>query len=243
MRISAFWASCLAYLCLSTPALASVTITPDQLDNWVQRYTYETLQSYQFSSLEVCPLRFPQVTITFPEAKTVHDITVEPNSPLSKRYSNRSVVRLTLTGPSGLVRRIGIPVRLKGVKPVWVARQSIRPGEVLSPRNIQLKEQVITQALERILDAETKPYGNEARLFISKGCILDSNKVQSKLAVHMGQTVTAVLRDSHGMSLSVKAKALQDGSVGQSIRIEQLGFNKKVYQATIQRPGLVVAAL
>jgi flagella basal body P-ring formation protein FlgA len=81
-----------------------------------------------------------------------------------------------------------------------------------------------------------KVKGYESKTFIPKGKILVSRLVRGIPAIHRGDIVEAVVKDGR-IELNFLAKALQDGIVGESIRVKRDGY--KILKAKVISSGLV----
>lgn len=216
----------------AVPALAQVQVTPAMLEAKVRSYLAETTpMDAKQGKLGVEIIRLPMAPFQL-KGNTVQ-LMAEDSRPTP--MTGRTIVQV-LMSTEAETRRVGIPVRLTVEKPVWVAARLIRSGEPLSARNAVLQRKQITlDAAEDCLDTRSKLGNYQSRMNLSPGTVLETSKLKAIPAVHHNEEVHLVLAMQSGVQVSVLAKSLQDGAIGQKVRVSRkLNDNReKIYTGEV----------
>jgi flagella basal body P-ring formation protein FlgA len=132
-------------------------------------------------------------------------------------------------------RHIVFPFARGGL--VVVARKVIEPGEVISQVDLALvpgrQERGVQKTFSRIADIA----GQVAKTRIAAGRPITSRAVRSVHAVKRGQAVT-VVRYENMIKIAMKGRAIQDGSLGEMIRVLNIRSNKMI-DGRVMGSGLV----
>lgn len=222
---------------LLLPVWAEVVVTPDDLEARVTQYLIEsTPLDDSKATLHVELVRRPTVPIhlegenlqiLFDDSRTV---------PLTFR----TVIQVTLS-TSEDTKYIGVPVRLFVEKPVWVVKRLIRAKEPITLKDVVLQQKRMDYDAPYSLGAQDKVAAYTSRINIGPGSVLDIRKLSLTPAVYRNDDVHLILSMQSGVNVTVFGKALEDGAIGQRIRVRQrLANNKtKIYTAEVIDKNIV----
>jgi flagella basal body P-ring formation protein FlgA len=156
-------------------------------------------------------------------------IECKVSSDLSNRFASRSIVRISLSETeSGQRREVGVPVRIRIFRPVWVAKSAIPAQTVLSPSQFKQESRDISQAYQTMIPTDLAAMNlnqYKARVSIRPGAMLDARQIARVPDIQRMADVRIVLTNQQGMAISVIGEALQDGLVGDSIRVRYRSAN------------------
>jgi len=124
-------------------------------------------------------------------------------------------------------KRVYLKYHIKATVPVLVAVEDIPSHTPLNSSMFSLSSIKFTNFYDKpVLHVE----GKESKVYIPRGKILISRIVRKIPAIHRGDSVQALARDG-GVEVSFVVKALQDGGVGEDIRVKRDGY--KVLKAKV----------
>lgn len=220
-------------------AVTSTAVTPDfrqPLEAAVRRHVLQQLQPAASDRLTVAVLRWPLL----PSGSQPTGVT----SPLNKEHYNpRTVAQVTFLLPDGTQRTLGIPLQVTWEKTVWVLQTPVAAGQPLSLQALRLERRAVDHNVTHLLPTNLPVDQYEAKVLLRPKTLLDDRKIERIPAVRARQAIRIRLKPAKGMLLTVDGIALQDGTVGQVVRVRQTRFEQKPYNARVIGPGLVEVAL
>lgn len=226
---------------LGASVWADVTVTPEELAAKVTQYVQETTPLDDAdTSLQVEIVRLPSVPVVLKGENL--SLSMEDHRPTPLMF--QTMIQVTLS-TSDETRQLGVPVRLYVEKPVWVARHLIRAKAVVSPKDVMVQRKRMAYEALYSLGASENVTAFTARTNITPGTILDVRKLNPVPAVYRNDDVHMVLILASGVNITVVGKALEDGSVGQRIRVRQRLANNKarVYTGEVTARNTVVVRI
>lgn len=138
------------------------------------------------------------------------------------------------------LRRVELPVRIKLVKEVLVAKTTITKGEKITSENcIFEKKEIPSNVDPRNTDLELV-YDKVAKYNIIKGTIITKDLVQEPFAVRRGERVKVVVL-SGKVQISTYAVALNDANAGEQVKVRREG-NGAILVGLATTDGNVVIA-
>lgn len=135
------------------------------------------------------------------------------------------VVRGGASGPAAVAARGNVDVL------VWA--RNIAAGEVIQPEDLVWGKAALAPA-----DAPSDPdlvVGLAARRAVRAGAAVGGRDVAALQVIRANEIVTLVFEDG-GVSLSLQAKAMAGGAVGETINVQNV-TSKKIVQAVVTGPG------
>lgn len=205
-------------------AYADVTVTPDVLKASVTESVLAQAQSPGLKDAQwvVEVLNLPTAPITL-KGQTLQ---IFVNDTRTNPYANRSIAQVTLSTEAE-TRQLGVPVRLSLEQPVWVSTHFIRAKDPLKAGDFVRQTKRLTQDAAWVIPTDTMPTGYTARINIMPGTVLDNRKVNITPVVSQNSDVTVVYRMNTGVQMSIIGKALENGVMGQQIKVRRTLENRK----------------
>ncbi len=180
---------------------------------------------------------------TYPQMQ-FHKITIKPTSTRKNRFAAYEVQNITITRESlkrakgsfmvtlkkgEKIRKTYYKYRIDATIPLYKSSTLIQKGRVITPETAELTEIPFTTLYHKPFDAsDFNRY--VAKQPIKEGTILSMEKLKRSTDIQRNDEVTALIRDG-GVQLRFRAKALQEGNVGDIIRIRK--DYKKRFKARI----------
>jgi flagella basal body P-ring formation protein FlgA len=127
---------------------------------------------------------------------------------------------------------------VKVMQPVVVTQVPIRRGELIRPAMLGTETRDLSRLRNLYYTDTAAVVGKEARRHFAAGSVLFASQLKAPLAVERGQRVQIVAR-SGTVEISSRGEALEDGSLGEQIRVRNLQSERIVF-AWIDAPGRVV---
>ena len=101
---------------------------------------------------------------------------------------------------------------------VWVARTTLKRGELTSTADITRERRDVLNIREALADFSSGDPSLELAESVSAGTPLLARVLKPKTVIHRGQTANALVEDG-SLSITMKVEALEDGSPGQTIHL------------------------
>jgi flagella basal body P-ring formation protein FlgA len=166
-------------------------------------------------------------------AMSARDIAYDPRS-------RRFTMVIDVAPGTAHAASIRVSGRLHSVVMAPVLVRAVSRGEPIGPADIAWMEiEADRLSANVILDPE-RLVGFVARRALSPNQPVAEADVEAPLAVRRGETVTMVLQTG-AMTLTAQGQALQDGSVGDVIRVINTQSSRTI-EATVEAPGVVRVA-
>lgn len=215
----------------------AATVTEAQVRQVVTNHVQETLGTViakaDQPNVSVNIIQLPVSSLNFPDVKNAKDIQLKAESSLGEMYSERAVIRLTITPPTGSAREVGIPVQISIKKPVWVVKNVINANEPLTLNNFSLEVRDVSHNYSYAVGQERDLSNYVARLNLRPGEILDARKIVIPPDVSYNDEIRILISSSNGMTITVPGIALANGRIGEMIRVRQSVFQQKYYSAKV----------
>ncbi|HWR38004.1 MAG TPA: flagellar basal body P-ring formation chaperone FlgA [Patescibacteria group bacterium] len=154
-------------------------------------------------------------------------ITYEADLPYGVRQGLPVIVQVTVSvnGKPFTIRQLRFDV--KAYQQVVIATRLLSQGEIISAGNIRLDRRDVSHLAAGYITDEKKIMGLAVRRVVVPGTVLTTAMLGKPLMIHKGQAVTLLIR-TNGIEVSVAGTALQDGSEGQMIRVQNNTSKKAV---------------
>ncbi|OGC05128.1 flagella basal body P-ring formation protein FlgA [candidate division WOR-1 bacterium RIFOXYA12_FULL_43_27] len=178
-------------------------------------------------------------------------------SQLASYGENVSITVPEIYPTSGITRSIILPVQVidNGVEKekifirtevalkdkVVAAARSIKKDEVFDADSIALSEQNILSLSGKYFTSLSEVLGKQAKGYVSSGAVLAGYMVKSIPDVKKGEEVS-ILAQSDGIRVEAKGEALQEGTVGDKIKLRRTG-SRDILNGKITATGEVEVQL
>lgn len=159
----------------------------------------------------------------------------------SRPFRGPTVVRLDLNVDGEVARTLTVTVDCRLYGDVVVSRHALRPGTELAADALAVEERDVTGLKQGSFASVDELAGMEARRPIGVGEVVSRAHVGPVPVVRRDEEVVLSL-ETRSMSLLAAGIALQDGGVGQRIRVRNAD-SKKVLTAEVVDVGTVRVAI
>lgn len=123
--------------------------------------------------------------------------------------------------------KVYVPVEMVVRRTVWVARQPLPRGHLLTEADLVADVRDVSQMTSSYVSTQKSLIGQKLKSSILAGRVLTLELVEADKVIRRGQTVTlAVATDA--MSIQMAGKAMSDGAMNQRIRVENLNSGRIV---------------
>lgn len=183
--------------------------------------------------LNVDVLQVPGAPFRFKDSANLSDIALQTSSSLERFFSSRVLVRVKMESTSGRVKEIGVPVAISISKPVWVAKTTVMPGGILSPRDFELETREITTGFDRMVGEDVDITQYASRMMLRPGQMLSAVHMVRPPVVRRNAEVKVVMLGANGLKIVIPGKSMEDGQMGQRVRVRHLYKRDKFYTAKV----------
>lgn len=165
-----------------------------------------------------------------PATIAVRDLSYDPRT---KRF--QATIESPANSPSAVRSRVA--GRVFATTQIPVLARPLNRGQTITDKDIEWQE-VRGEAIRRdVITDIDQLVGQSPRRSLRAGMPVQSSDVQTPIAVTRGSLVTMVLK-TDAMTLTSQGKALENGSVGDTIRITNTQSNHTV-EAKVEGPNMV----
>jgi flagella basal body P-ring formation protein FlgA len=131
-------------------------------------------------------------------------------------------------------KKVGVwelPVKAKLIEPVWISTRRLERGESINSGGAALLDSDVLSANKELLKADEKLDYFEIAQAVPANQILSRSDITPRQIVRRGKVVDVIVKEG-GINISMKAMALADGGVGQTIGVRNID-SKKDFQAQV----------
>lgn len=136
---------------------------------------------------------------------------------------------------------IYVQAKVKVMLPVVVSTGPISRGSRVSSSDLTLEERDVGSIVGGYLTDIEEAVGLQMRRSVRPGMVLEKNMLKAEKVVKRGEMVT-ILAETSGIEVRMEGKALEDGTRGEVIRVENLSSGKQI-EAQVIAAGLVKVRL
>ncbi|MEE2833499.1 MAG: flagellar basal body P-ring formation chaperone FlgA [Candidatus Latescibacterota bacterium] len=173
--------------------------------------------------------------------KTAGQVEFEIKRLSSRPFRGPTVVRLELYVDGNLDRSLAVTVDCRYYRDVVVTTRAVRRGSPLESDAFVIEERDITSLKHGWFDALEDLADAQAGRPIGIGEIVSHRHVEPIPVVHRGDDIImAVMTDN--MSLLAAGEALQDGGVGERIRVRNLDSKKVIYGRVVDASTIRISS-
>lgn len=155
-----------------------------------------------------------RLPITFETRLSVERISYQP-------AGNRFIAVLVATGDDDIAQRFTVAGRLLQTIEMPVPVRRLQAGEIIDAEDLQWVSLRDRRVSARAVQQSDNLIGRVARRTLPAGVPINATDVKRPVLIDKGAAVTVIL-EAPNMQLSVRGRAMEDGAVGQSIRVANL---------------------
>lgn len=157
-------------------------------------------------------------------------------------YKDRDFFEATIAAPSNAnpVKTIRISGKIKRMIDVPVLRQALRNGSIISKNDIELIEIEEREVQHNMIVNADILIGMTPRRMLQQGKPILISTIESPRMIKRGDMVTMTLQ-SGPLTLTSRARALQDGAKGDVIRVVNMNSNRTIEAQVLAEREVVVS--
>lgn len=220
------------------PVWADVNVTATQIEQQVRAYLQKStpLESKD-CTLFIEPLKLPTGDITLKGDHVDFFFTDSRVTPLAFR----TIVHITMSTEAE-TREIGIPVRMQIEKPVWVTTTFVKSHQPITATMVKQQRKRLDYDSEYAIDVTDDVTRYSSRTNLAPGMVLDDRRLEKTNVVKANEDVHLIMKVGNGVQLTVDAKALENGALGDKIHVSQRTHDHKlkIYTATVVNKDTVM---
>ncbi|MCA9788782.1 MAG: flagellar basal body P-ring formation protein FlgA [Cyanobacteria bacterium HKST-UBA05] len=220
---------------------ARVIVPPEAIAQRVKAYVQQTTElSSPDETLIVELIKLPDKPIEL-EGETL-EVFVEDHRVTPIPW--HTIVSVVFTTEAGR-EQIGVPIKVQVEKSVWVAKKLIRAKSALTHADVSQQRRRLGHEYDYAVAADETISEYATAINISPGQVLDIRQVKKKPAVANQQAVTILMKAHGGVNIKMSGTALQDGAVGDTIKVSQTtrDHKTKIYTGQVIKNRLVLVKL
>lgn len=149
-------------------------------------------------------------------------------------FTPATVVRVEVTVNDKVIDSFGVPVRISVTDKVLVATDRINIGETLTNSNVQFQDKDITQLAQSSAREDALSGNVITKKVFRSGEIIDTRYTESIPDVIRDNQVNLIF-NSDLINITVTGTALENGKVGDFIRVRNVKYKKEYVGRIINR--------
>jgi flagella basal body P-ring formation protein FlgA len=154
----------------------------------------------------------------------------------NNRFEGLLNLEIVYSDNDRILKVTDVKVKINKYKKVYVAKNDISKGQIIKETDIE--EKLVEQFINQNLNIQ-EIIGKRASSNIAKGLILKSNHLEKDYLVKKGDTIIIIVQ-SGAVVIKTLGKSLDDGSIGDEIRVIRDNAVKKILNGKIQEDGTVL---
>lgn len=216
-------------------AVQARELTASDIEPKIKRFIVNHYKTDYKGQIEVNCGRIPGLPLKVDEGKL--EITLK--SSLRDDFIPRTVVRVAIYVDGKYQRAFGVPVTLALYDDVWVATQPILRGDAISAANVELKRKDISKLAGTAAKPTSNLQGTRVRKTFTAGEILDHRFIE-KDPIVVRNALVEIIFQSSTVSIAIPGHALENGNMGDIVRVKSKEFNKEYIGTVIDRGIILV---
>ena len=190
----------------------------------------DALQREQVKDRGELELRFNRAwnPLVVPDEPVSIKVVEMPTSGVSPSF----ICRFELKAGEEIVGTYQQPLSAKVLREIWVARSNLTRGQSLRDADVGLERRDIVNNRDYLTAIPMEDPYVEFRENVPAGTQITARTLRLRAIIKRGRMVDAVARDE-GLTISVKAEALEDGVPGQMVRLRNVR-SKREFKGKVQ---------
>ena len=235
MRNLVITISLILIFCFTSLVAEAKQIGVKDIEPLIKSYILKHYKPLYKGDIQVQCGRIPCVPVEVPEGK----VDIKIASILRDAFVERSVVRVRIFVDGKPVRSLGVPVQLAIYDNVWVATQPISRDDSISTINVEPMRRDITKIAATAARVNLSNLLNtRVKKTFRTGEVLDHRFIEKEPVVLRNSMISIIFK-SKTISVSIPGEAMENGQIGDNIRVRSPEFRKQ-YRAKIIDRGTVL---
>ncbi len=186
-----------------------------------------------------------KISIEFKKLKfkslNVPDGDIDVKTSVNSNYiSPYSIITVKVFCDKKAVKTFRLPIKLTVKDKVWVAKDSIERGRTLGFSNVCLEYRDITRNYKNVASKDFSVIGNISRKNLKPGTIIDKRFIKKIPAVLKNSFIYLVFESSK-VKVTLPGEALQDGGMGDYIKVRNKSFRKRYIGKVIGKNKVLIS--
>ncbi|HLC26240.1 MAG TPA: flagellar basal body P-ring formation chaperone FlgA [bacterium] len=198
------------------------SVPPEQIREAAVAYLAHYLP-WPRENVEIKEIVFPQ-EILVPAGK----LSFEFGPPSGDKTFGSLSLPAQVRVDQNLVRRFRVTATVEVYRLAVAAAKPIARGQILGAGDVYLRRMSVRELLPNTASEISKVVEKKARRFLQAHQVINETFLENQTAVRKGEVVKLVV-ESPSLHIETPGKTVQDGGVGEVIRVLNLGSHKEVY--------------
>jgi len=184
-------------------------------------------------------LRFarPWIPVPMPDEPLSIRVLDLPNSGVTPNF----ILRFEILSGAQSAGIWQIPLQARLLRDIWVARSALMRGQTLEASDWVAEKRDVLQLRDAAIAVRMSDDSCELMENISAGSPLLSRSIRPRAIVRRGKLVEALLQDGK-LLISIKAEALEDGILGQTIRVRNIA-SRREFRGKVENEQTIMVTL
>lgn len=202
-------------------------ITKEDVVPIIEKNIVNDLQEKGFKNIQVNIVSVPFMKLTLPDGKITYKVSNN-----GANYTSRSFMIVSVYVDGNFIKTVGVPVKISALKDVYVAKETIARGAVLTNNLLQVKTIDISNTFVVPLEAGDLSKSYVTTKIFQAGTVLDKKFLKSQPDIMRDTPVTMYFKSKEDLSITVDGVAISDGNIGDTISVKNKKYNR-VYSGKI----------
>jgi flagella basal body P-ring formation protein FlgA len=167
------------------------------------------------------------------------ELPLETFAPANRKNIGKITVGVRCTGAKPW--SLYVPVTVSVMMPVVVTATELHRGALIRKEDLQLENRDISLLHRGYLESMDQAVGKSVKQSVRRNQVLTPSKIVSPRAIKRNSRVT-ILASSDAIQVRMTGIALENGSVGERIRIRNQSSSREI-DAKVIAPGVVQVAM
>lgn len=192
----------------------------DFIKNQIKKNVEASLNNKNIDKAEVNIKNIPYKTINIPDGRI--EIRTSGNI---RSYSSSSILKTEILVNDKKVKSFCTSADIKIYDNVWVSKDNLRKGAILSWSNLSLEKKQINVFSKNALKNDFNPVGFQVTRSLKSGDILDKKFVK-KIPLIVKDSPVSIIFKTPYVSVTLPGMALEEGNIGDFIRVKNKQYKK-----------------
>ena len=193
----------------------------------VENNVKKELQEQGYKKVDINVISIPFIQLNVPDGKITYKISSN-----AKNVTARCFIVVSIYSNGEFIRTVGIPVKISALKDVYVAKENIARGVVLTSNMLEVKTVDITNTyIEPLEYGEMKKPYVTTKIF-QAGNIIDKKFLKSQPDIMRDAAVTLYFKSKDDLAITLDGIAVSEGNIGDMISVRNKKYNR-IYNGKI----------
>jgi flagella basal body P-ring formation protein FlgA len=222
-------------LIFASLTLEAKEIQSNQIEPLIKKEIISHYKNLYDGEINVSCGRMPGIPFDVPEGK----LEIKVKTSLRDDFVQRTIARISIYVDGKFQRALGVPVTLALYEDVWIASQPISRDDALSNINIEKARRDISRLAGTAARVNNDLVNTRVKKTFRTGDILDHRFIE-KDPVVVRNSLVEIIFQSNSVAISIPGEAMENGQMGDIIRVKSNEFDKEYMGKIIDRGTILV---